>query len=154
MLPPKIFIDSNLLLLLVIGETNPDLILKHRRSKTFQKEDYYKLVRLIHLVGCVLVTAHILTETSNLLTQHKKDSQGKKLLETLQALIEKSDEIVVPSKTAIKNKNFKRLGLTDAALLEVISPSSPLITVDHDLYQIALTKGEGTAFNFRHYQFL
>ena len=98
------------------------------------------------------MTPNVLTETSNLLKQ-SKDKQSEQLLETLKNLIEESEEIFVPSKKAAKNSSFKKLGFTDVVLLDSISPSSPLITVDHELYQMALKKDKDSAFNFRYYQF-
>jgi len=69
-------------------------------------------------------------------------------------LIEEQEEIVVTSKTASQNTEFTRLGLTDAALLEVISNANPLITVDLALYLAAISQEAESAFNFRHYQSL
>ena len=70
----------------------------------------------------------------------------------LRALIEDTEEIVVASRCAVRYRMFGRLGLTDAALLEVASAETPLITVDFDLYGAALAKGEGVAVNFTHFQ--
>ena len=56
--------------------------------------------------------------------------------------------LVVGSEVATNNGQFERLGLTDAALLEVITPRHPLVTVDFDLYIAALEKGEDTVVNF------
>ena len=53
---------------------------------------------------------------------------------------------------ASRNASFKRLGLTDAVLLEVVSAETPLLTVDLDLYVAALAKAPNAAFNFRHLQ--
>ena len=66
-------------------------------------------------------------------------------------LIEESDEVVVASAQAAANPYFGQLGLTDAALLESISPQTPLLTVDGDLYVAALAKGENEAVNFRQF---
>ena len=115
MLPTKIFVDANLLVLLVVGETDKKLIVKHRRLREFQEEDYERLVRLINQVDKVLVTPNTLTEASNLLAYHGEPERSR-FFEVLRILIEEHEEIVVTSKTASRNKEFKRLGLTDAAL--------------------------------------
>ena len=151
MLPNKIYIDANLVVLLVAGETGKHLVAKHRRLKTFRIEDYDRLVGLINRIGQVLVTPNILTEASNLLAQHGEPERSQ-LFKTLRVLIEKNEEIVVGSREASKNSEFMRLGLTDAALLEVVSRSNPLITVDLDLYLAAVSIESEAAFNFRHYQ--
>ena len=59
-----------------------------------------------------------------------------------------SREVVVASADASSNVNFEELGLTDAALLEVITMDIPLLTVDFGLYLAALETGEERAVNF------
>ena len=145
-------IDANLLVLLVVGETDKALISKHRRTKAYQVEDYERLVRLINQFGReVFVTPNTLTEASNLLAQHGEPERSR-IFGALQAIIETTEERVVESRVASRNSNFKRLGLTDAALLEVVSVSNPLVTVDFDLYCAASKKEAGAAFNFSHYR--
>ena len=153
MLPTKIFLDANLLVLLVVGETDRNLITKHRRLREFDEDDYERLVRLINQVDNVLVTPNTLTEASNLLAYHGEPERSR-FFEVLRILIEEYEEIVVTSKAASRSKEFKRLGLTDAALLEVVSNSNPLITVDLALYLAATSKESESAYNFRHYRSL
>ena len=149
--PTRIFVDANLLVLLVVGRTNKNLIEKHRRLREFQKKDYDTLIGILNQVDKILVTPNTLTEASNLLAQHGEPERSR-FFEVLRILIEENEEIVVTSKTASQNVEFKRLGLTDAGLLEVISNSNPLITVDLALYLAAISKESGSAYNFRHYQ--
>ena len=101
----------------------------------------------------VLVTPNTLTETSNLLSQHA-EPQRSRFFDTFRSLIEINKEIVVASLAASGNASFRRLGLTDAALLEVVTAATPLITVDLDLYVAALAKAPNAAINFTHLQHL
>ena len=57
---------------------------------------------------------------------------------------------MVTSIQAAGNRAFVRLGLTDAALLEVVTAERPLITVDAALYVEAMKKGINAAVNFMH----
>ena len=102
-------------------------------------------------VGSVRVTPNTLTEASNLLGQHG-EPQRSRLLLMLRALIEQSPESVVASVEAARHDVFPRLGLTDAALLEVVSADAPLLTVDLDLYVAALASGDEAAINFNHWR--
>ena len=140
--------DSNLLVLLVVGSVDRGLISRHRRSRRFGPDDYDRLLALLDPLDRVLVTPNTLTEASNLLSS----SDDPRPMACLRALIEETEEIVVASRTATRNRMFARLGLTDAALLEAVSAETPLITVDFDLYGAALAKGEGVAVNFTHFQ--
>ena len=150
-MPNALFIDANLIVLLVVGSVGRDLIARHRRTRTFTVEDYDRLIRAITLVGNVRVTPNTLTEASNLLGQHGEPQRSRLLLK-LRALIEQSPEIVVASVDAVRHGEFPRLGLTDAALLEVVSADAPLLTVDLDLYLAALASGDEAAINFNHWR--
>ena len=149
--PTGFFIDANLLVLLIVGSVDQDLIAKHRRLRRFAVEDYERLVNLIDRVDRVFVTPNTLTETSNLLAQHR-DPERSRFFDRLKFIIQESKEIVVASTVASRNNAFKRLGLTDAALLEVATAETPLVTVDFDLYRAALAKGKDAAVNFTHLQ--
>ena len=147
----RIFLDTGLLMLFVVGATDKKLIAKHRRLKEFQEQDYDTLIDKIGHVDKVLVTPNTLTEASNLLDHHGEPERTR-IFETLRIFIEEQKEIVVASKAASQRKEFIRLGLTDAGLLEVISNSNPLITVDLALYLAATRRERGAAYNFRYYQ--
>ncbi len=148
-----IFIDANLLVLLVVGATDQALISKHRRLRTFMVEDYGRLVELIEQAGQVFLTPNTLTEASNLLAQHPNPERSR-FFEMFRRIIGKSEEIIVESKSPSRNNAFVRLGLTDAALLEVISEEIPLVTVDLDLFVAAFAEGKVAALNFTHLQAL
>ena len=150
-MPSALFIDANLIVLLVVGLVGRELIAKHRRTRIFTAEDYDRLSRAISRIGSVRVTPNTLTEASNLLGQHG-EPQRSQLLVTLRALIEQSPETVVASVDAVRHDVFPRLGLTDAALLEVVSADAPLLTVDLNLYVAALASGDEAAINFNHWR--
>ena len=144
-----VFIDSNLLVLFTVGSVGRDLIAKHRRLREYTAEDYGILVDLLSRVDQVFVTPNTLTETSNLLAQHA-DPERSRFFEQLRYIIQESEEVMVASVEASDNSSFVRLGLTDAALLEVITAETPLVTVDLDLYLAAVESGYANALNFTH----
>ncbi len=109
-------------------------------------------MKLINAVGRVLVTPSTLTEASKLLAQHGEPERSR-FLDVPRVLVERHEEVVVASKDAVRNSEFNLLGLTDAALLEVVSTSSPLVTVDIELYLAASSNEPEPTFGFRHYQF-
>ncbi len=149
--PSGFFIDANLLVLLIVGSVGENLIARHRRLQHFTAEDYKSLRNLLDRVEQVFVTPNTLTETSNLLAQHGEPERSR-FLDRLRFVIQESEEIHVVSEVASRNNAFRRLGLTDAALLEVATEETPLLTVALDLYRAALSKGRETAVNFTHFQ--
>ena len=162
-MPTGWFVDANLLVLLVVGNTDRSLIGKHRRLKRFRADDYERLINLIasatasgipvSSTGPILVTPNALTEASNLLAQHR-DPQRSRFLNTLRMLIEASKEVVVKSVTASNSRVFTRQGLSDAVLYEAVSSETPLVTVDLELYVAIAAKDPHCAINFTHHQLL
>lgn len=147
--PAGYFIDANLFVLLVVGSVGRDLIAKHRRLRAYTVDDYDTLLDLLVPVDQVFVTPNTLTETSNMLAQHGEPERSR-FFHTLRFLIQQSEEVVVSSEAASSNNEFSRLGLTDAALLEVVSAETPVVTVDLDLYLEAVRKRQDAAVNFTH----
>ena len=143
------FIDANLLLLLVVGSVSRDAITRHRRLRAYTQDDYGILIDLVAQVERVLVTPNTLTETSNLLGLHGEPERSR-FFERLRFIIEETEEIVVASAGAANNDAFTRLGLTDAALLEVATEETPVVTVDLDLYLAASSSDPASAINFTH----
>ena len=66
-MPSALFVDANLIVLLVVGLVGRDLIARHRRTRTFDVDAFERLTRAISRVGDVRVTPNALTEASNLL---------------------------------------------------------------------------------------
>ena len=142
-----LFIDTNLLLLYVVGRTGRQYITKHRRLGGYSRDDYAILLNILNAEDAVYVTPNILTETSNLLSQHGEPERSL-FMAMLRYIIQASQELYVASTDASTNREFLQLGLTDSALLEVVSEDTPLLTVDVELYIAALAKGNEAAINF------
>jgi GntR family transcriptional regulator / MocR family aminotransferase len=64
----SLILDTNLLLLLVVGLTDPRYVSAHKRLK-FQRQDFQRLQEWIDAATAVILTPNILTETSNLARQ-------------------------------------------------------------------------------------
>ena len=143
--------DANLLVLLVAGALDPEIIAKHRRLRTFGAQDFERVQEMVSGFERVLVTPNTLTEASNLLGQHREPERSR-LLATLRILIGESHEVVVASADAAGHPSFLRLGLTDAGLLGLVSQDTPLVTVDLDLYLAASKADPASAINYRHLQ--
>lgn len=147
--PAGYFIDSNLLVLLIVGNVGQHLIQKHKRSKVFTVEDYRALLDLLDSVDQIFVTPNTLTETSNLLAQHREPERSL-LFDRFRYVIQNSLEVVVASLEASDNSEFNRLGLTDAALLQTVSANTPVVTVDFGLYRAVMNKAPDAVVNFTH----
>lgn len=146
--PKQIVIDSNLLVLLVVGLTDLNLVGKHKRTKSFEAADYKLLADSLANFDQIVVTPHILTETSNLVSQVGEPAMSA-LRTTLAKLLETQKEEFESSSEVAKHHWFPRLGLTDCAILNLVANKMPLITTDLDLY-LAAAKENDKAINFNH----
>jgi hypothetical protein len=144
----QIIIDTNLLVLLIVGLTDCRLIGKHKRTRSFEVADYDLLVNALSMYDEIVVTPHILTETSNLIAQ-TAESVASSLRITLSELLKTQREEFEPSFDVIKHNSFLRLGLTDSAIMRLVEKNIPLITVDLDLY-LAAEKHHPNVVNFTH----
>lgn len=61
-----VLVDANLLLLVMIGSFDRDLIASFKRTCAYSIRHYDLLVRLLGYFSTVVTTPHILTEVSNL----------------------------------------------------------------------------------------
>lgn len=143
-----ILLDTNLLVLLVVGTASREYIEKHKRLTEFTAEDYDALVKIVSAASAVLVTPNTLTETSNLAAYIGEPARSH-VFEIFRGVIATTQESYVPSRSASERREFVRLGLTDASLIETSSNETTVVTTDLDLYLAVLAKGT-SAINFNH----
>ena len=144
----KLIIDTNLLLLLIVGVTSRDYIRKHKRVDTFSESDFDLLHRIANDAKSVVVTPNILSETSNLAAQIRQPAKGE-IARCMKDIIELHPEEYIESAKASKRPEFVRLGLVDTAILETCRQGATLLTTDLSLYLAAEHAGY-EAINFNH----
>jgi len=143
-----ILLDTNLLLLLLVGSTKRDYVSKHKRLKTFDLLDFDILAGIVNKSADIVLTPHVLTETSNLARQIEDPIRSEIAL-TLRQFTLNGTEKLLPSRVAVERPEFIRLGLTDAMLLEAGFAAGIILTADFGLYDAALRAGI-EAENFNH----
>lgn len=144
----KIVLDANLLVLLVVGLTDRDLIAKHKRLRIYTHDDFEILQRTIQESSGILVTPNALSEASNFLRQIA-DPDRSSISTVFSALIQKTSELYIKSADASLRKEFLWLGLADNVLLEVGKLDVVLVSTDAALC-VAAQKAGYSALNFNH----
>jgi hypothetical protein len=137
---PAVLLDTNLLVLLVVGNASRAYVRSHKRLGAYDERSYDILVRLLSGADALVVTPNILTETSNLLGR-KDDEAGLRIVATFRAFIGLATEAVAASEKAAQRAEFARLGLADAAALDVLDDRTILLTDDFPLYDAATRAG-------------
>jgi hypothetical protein len=138
-------LDTNLLVLLLVGSASRKYIGLHKRLSEFTSDDYDLLVLLISQFSDIVLVPHIVAETSNLVGQISNPARVQIQL-SLKKLIETTTEVPIASNYGAQRQEFQELGITDAVLLHLcnlglngLSPT--LITTDSRLANRALSLG-------------
>lgn len=143
-----IAIDTNLLVLLVVGSASEGYIARHKRTNTYATDDFRLLRQVLLRADGLVFTPHVLAETSNLVRQFAKPGVDT-IVNVMCRMIEQTREITVAGVEAVRRPEFRYLGLTDAGLLTIEADDITLLTDDFDLYRASLAAGR-QPINFSH----
>ena len=149
-----ILLDSNLLVLLYVGLVGPEWVGKFKgtHNQGFTEEDFSLLERIVNHSAKIIVTPHILTETSNHICQWKGDEREvalKFVADTVPSFKERRPE----AKNLVQTRAFLDFGLTDSASLDLPPKKYLVLSTDLELI-IALQKKGVDAINFAHLRHL
>lgn len=131
-----ILIDTNALIILILGRINPKLINSHRRTSIYDEQDYYNLVNFINDPSKILTLPNILTEVDNLLNSDLGNNHYR-YVQVFLDFLRHSSEKYFETKRIFESQQFMTLGLTDSAILEVAKDCEYLITADSKLSDFA-----------------
>lgn len=136
-----LLLDSNLLLLYLVGAVDPALVGAGHYNKLsdFTGEQIIILRQLILQFKRVVTTAHILTEVSNLVnTLHEKGRLRvfNAFVETLQIINEQE----ISSYHVARRQEFQYLGLTDSVLAEL---ADKFLIISNDARMVDILRRNG-----------
>lgn len=143
-----ILVDTNILLLFLVGATNRNRISRFKRTVQFTPQDYDLLVKLLAFFSQVITTPYILTEVNSLLNQLEEPDRGL-CLKTLGVYVNQVEEDYVHSKQIVQQEKFTTFGLTDCGMLEIAKGKYLILTDDLRLADYLGRSGVDTV-NFNH----
>ncbi len=135
-----ILIDTNALIVLILGLINPNLVDSHPRTSIYVKQDFHDLLLRINDLDRLIVLPNVWTEVDNLLNDFRGNRKYR-YVKTITEAIKASTEQYIESVKAIENSTFYDLGLTDSLLLEKAKSCTLLITSDSTLSDYAIANG-------------
>lgn len=144
----RLLIDTNLLVLLLVGSASRAFIATHKRTRGYTVDDFDGLAAIVHRASKLLTTPTILSETSNLIRQFGHPHLAS-VIRTFRIFVETAAESYTPSERVARQEAFGRLGLTDAAILDALEGDATLLTDDLDLYLASALVGR-KVMNFTH----
>lgn len=144
-----VLVDTNLLILYVVGITEPSFIEKFNRTNRYTVADFAVLADFIDQFRRRLTTPHILTEVSNFVGQlpvHLKVRGFDRLAAVAQVYLE---EHFVPAMLVTNTLAFRAYGLTDVGIGELARGQFLILT--DDLPLVSFFQGRGLdVLNFNH----
>jgi len=123
-----VLIDTNILLLYIVGTVNTNLIRNFKRTAKFTEEDFYYVSKFIDYFDLKITTPHILTEVSDLLGNRIE------LQNALGKYIDLMEEKFLESSQIAKTKTFLQFSLADTAISETAKNSYLVMTDDNPLF--------------------
>lgn len=145
-----IFVDTNLLLLWLIGAIAPDRVANFKRTDKFEAADFHLLDRFLGRFQVRVTTPNVLTEVSSLANSLSGETRAE-FAELLSRVVRTIDERYVESASITNVTALEKFGLTDCGILSVASGPYLLLTDDFRLANLVNSRG-GDAINFAHLQ--
>lgn len=141
-------LDANVLALWIVGQVSEEQVPRCRRTRHYSIKDYRILTAYLGQFSHVLVTPNIATETSNLIGALSGNylNEARKILA---AGLMVWQEQYIESIKASGQRDYLRLGLTDAAIILTAKGDTEVVTDDFDLYR-CLCKKRLPVTNFTH----
>lgn len=145
-----ILLDTNLLLVLIVGLVNPRLLSEFKRTANhgITPDEFELLQRIVTSPERLITTPHVLTETSNFLSQipngHRQEALNL-FARHIQVFKERRPEAKQLAKSAV----FFDLGLTDSAIYDLPPSKYLVLSMDAPLV-LRLQKKGVDAINFNH----
>lgn len=143
-----VLIDTNLLLLYLVGMYDPQRIPKFKRTMIFAIEDFFTLLKFFEYFNEVVTTPNILTEVNSLANQlpdNIKAAFYPKFAEQIATL----QEHYIESAKVSSAPHFLKLGLTDSGILNLAQGRYLVLTDDFPLAG-RLEKQGIDVINFNH----
>lgn len=144
-----ILVDTNLLLLYLVGNCDRSLIGRFKRTRSVYTPDDFDMLKLfVEQFPKLIATPNVLTEVSNLAGQLGELARASVFL-AFSRVIELLDEHYVASHSIAKEPLFPVLGLTDLGIAEVVRGNYLVLTDDLRAASL-LSSLEVDVLNFNH----
>lgn len=147
-----VLLDANLLVLYVIGSHDRRLISTVKATRQFDERDFEFVANLVAFFDRLVTTPHVLTEVNGLSNTGLPGRHRWGFLQTFQNRIDEMLETHTEATDLASHPAFRRLGLTDAAILSLAMTGPLTVSTDLDLC-VALESQGLDVVNYNHIRF-
>ena len=149
-----ILLDTNLLIVFLIGMFKPELISSFKKTSSYSISDFNLIRNIVLQFNAVHVTPQILSEVSNS-TFHQgiMDPDFSSYVGQLISYAESSNELYYDKNRLISLPRFTQIGFTDVSVMEVAKQTNCLVLTD-DFILASILENEGhNTLNINHIRF-
>lgn len=139
-----LLVDANILLLYFVGMYDPERIDNFKRTMAFSTDEFSFLCGFVQTFSTRVTTPNILTEVSNLC-----GTLPEMFFDEFATLIPSFQETYQHSASVSKLSHFRRFGLTDSGIIDLVRDRYLVLTDDLRLANYLLAEG-ADAINFNH----
>jgi len=143
-----LLLDTNIALLLVVGNYDPERVTTFKRTAGFAPEDYPTLLRVISKFKTVVTLPTILAEVNSLASQFGEPARTQ-VLRTFARTVKQLSEEYLPSATIAEAAEFARFGLTDTNI-RIVAADRFLVLTDDRRFSGYLEANKIAVWNFNH----
>lgn len=143
-----IVLDTNVFLLLLIGNWDRSRIVKFKRTQEFAPSDYDKLLYLCSNAAKLVVTPHVVTEACNLCDNYNSSFNGE-IFAVLKEMFASMKERRKEASLLFEYDSFLRFGLADISILDASLKSHVAVTDEAKLFAEIYASG-GLVINLNH----
>ncbi len=129
--PTGIIVDTEMLILLLVGSYSLSHVIKCKFTNKFSEKDFHKLIKLLSLFKKIIITPYIIAEVSN---QSKQAFYGDEMYgyfsSVLNILKDTSEEnAMFSSLVGMDTKIIADFGFTDMAMFDISKNSNNKIAI-------------------------
>lgn len=146
-----LLLDANLLLLYLVGELDVKLVPSFKRTRAFTVEDFLLLKAVVSFFPILVTIPGVLAEV-NSLAGHLDGRRQTAFRTLFERKIRVLKEDYAPSREAAYSPAFRRLGLTDAAIILACRDKYLALSADFPLTQFVESNFLDVV-NFNHIRF-
>ena len=145
-----LLIDTNILLLYVVGLCDPTLITDFKRTDNYSPEDFELLDLLLKEFGNspIVTTPNILTEVSDLADGVPRRARDE-VARIFAAIVRPMNERYTPSRDVSADPAFAKIGLADTGIMLTAKGQYLVLTDDYHMAGILQSAGVDV-INFNH----
>lgn len=144
-----VLLDTNVLLLLLIGATDEALIASSRLKGAYTGSDYLLLASLVSRARGYVVTPHVATETWDLGNNWLSGEHQQRFKQHFVRFVQRSRERWVRTQLLVAEKYFLRLGVADAGIVW-FKRRRPVVVTDDSGLSRQLESHRYSVVNFTH----